>query len=276
MVAILEFCYQGKYLKIGIPHLTIGESYENLGSQIMDTYIERLAPSKDKKCRLYYWYIDDEGIGHGVVTGHTRIADSMQIHTSMISDIIMLEEDQMLILFTRNSVYYCPLSYCRFEKQDMYLSVIPDYENIKLKYAGKIKEPMIEVGNVLLVLSNFNKYYFHSLYYEKETCTGKVEYDAYPHIGTFQDSFLIIGENGEFDIRYFPHFQNIAFYLESTNGKPFYIENIGDVTIYCKTSCGLIRLDSGERKMVCIENAEKEGKVRLPEGDLYPAKIIDL
>jgi len=89
-----------------------------------------------------------------------------------------------------------------------------------------------------------------------------------------QDSFLIGTKNHEIDLRYFPHYQNIEFYSEDTDDKPWYIENIGDVTLFAKTSKGLIKLLPGECKEVCSENAEAEKPV-LATGDLYPAGIIE-
>ena len=73
--------------------------------------------------------------------------------------------------------------------------------------------------------------------------------------------------------RYFPHYQNIKFYAENTDARPLFIENIGDIALYAQTRCGLIRLESGERKEVKRENAEKE-KLLLPGGDLYPMVVI--
>ena len=75
-------------------------------------------------------------------------------------------------------------------------------------------------------------------------------------------------------LRYFPHFQNIEFYSEDTEGCPFFIENIGDIIIYARTHAGTIKLEPGERKEVTRENAEREKPV-LPGGDLYPARICE-
>ena len=100
-----------------------------------------------------------------------------------------------------------------------------------------------------------------------------MKYFAGPHIGTFQDSFLIRSREGDIDLRYFPHSQNIEFYTQDTDNKPFYIENIGDITLYCHTFSGLIKLDPGERKEVTKENAEKVS-VDLSDNDLYPAAFI--
>ena len=39
---------------------------------------------------------------------------------------------------------------------------------------------------------------------------------------------------------------------------PLYIENLGDITLYTKTSVGRIKLQPGERKEVIAENAEDD------------------
>ena len=236
-----------------------------------------------KKLQLHYWYIGEheiEGemlrIGHGIVTGHKRLSDAMDMHTSAVEGIHIDEEEGELILTTRNSVYHCPLEYCRFKKQDEYPDIIPDYEKLKQKYKDKIEYPSIEPGKVLLVLANFCDYYFHSLYYvPKDTEDGKcLEFSGWPHVGTFQDSYLINTEDYKVDLRYFPHYQNIEFYSEDTDGCPWFIENIGDVVIFARTSAGTIKLEPGDRKEVVKENAEDETPI-LPGGDLYPAGIIE-
>ena len=94
-------------------------------------------------------------------------------------------------------------------------------------------------------------------------------------MGTFQDSFLIGTKDQSVDLRYFPHFQNVEFYMLRTGGCPFFIENIGDVVLYASTNVGTIRLEPGDRKEVAEENAEEETPM-LPNGDLYPAGVIDL
>lgn len=125
-------------------------------------------------------------------------------------------------------------------------------------------------------MSNFDNYYFHSLFYIPENSTSDelVEAMGYSHIGMFQDSYLIQAPGARIDIRYFPHYQNIEFYASDTDDRPLYLENIGDVVLYVTTSCGRIRLEPGARKMVCKENAEKD-KTKLPNGDLYPAGVLE-
>ena len=143
-------------------------------------------------------------------------------------------------------------SYCNFEEQDKFPDIIPDYERLKEKYKGRIGFPSIESGKVLLVLANFCDYYFHSFYFvPKESKDSKpVEFHGSAHIGTFQDSYLIRTRGYRVDLRYFPHYQNIEFYMENTDGCPWFIENIGDVVIFAGTSAGTIKLEPGDRKFV--------------------------
>ncbi len=185
------------------------------------------------------------------------------------------KDEEELVIHTENSIYHCPLAYCRFREQDKYPDMIPDYEEIKEKYKGKQEYPSIEKGKVLLVLSNFCDYYFHSFYYVPADSEDEEprHYTGWAHVGTFQDSYLISTEDGSIDLSYFPHFQNIEFYSEITCGCPWYIENIGDSVLYASISCGKIRLDPGKRKEVSKANAETDSPI-LPGGDLYPAGVL--
>lgn len=239
--------------------------------------------SNGRKLQLHYWYIGEHKYGdgntyriaHGIVTGHKKLPDSIYMHSSEVREIHIDEGEEELVVTTRNNVYYCPLSYCDYKKQDKFSNIIPEYERIKAKYQQGIDFPKIEPGKILLVLSNFSEYYFHSLYYvSKDSETGvPMEYYGHPHVGMFQDSFLMGIKDAPIDLRYFPHFQNVEFYSLRTNGCPLFIENIGDVVLYAKTNVGTIRLEPGERKEVITENAERETPM-LPYGDLYPAGVM--
>ena len=285
MVTKLFFTYEGKEIVMGIQrNILNGEKYEDLGRNLIDSYVTNLASHEEgKRLQLHYWYIGEHEmqgekfrLGHGIVTGHKKLSDATDMHTSAVEAIHIDEEEGELVLTTRNSVYHCPLAYCSFRKQDEYPDIIPNYERLKEKYKDKIEYPSIEAGKVLLVLANFCDYYFHSLYYvPKDSENGKcLGFSGYPHIGTFQDSYLINTDGYEIDLRYFPHYQNIEFYSEDTDGCPWFIENIGDVVIYAETSIGTIKLEPGDRKEVVKENAENETPI-LPGGDLYPARIME-
>lgn len=283
VVTKLFFSYGERDIEMAIDRNPLtGESFETLGQSIIDSYIDNLA-AEERKIKLHYWYIDEQERGtekyrlaHGICTGHPRLSDAMKIHTSNIQALHTDLENEELVVNTMNTEYHCPLAYCRWEKQDEYAHLIPEYEKLKETYKDQICFPSIEPGKVLLVLANFCEYYFHSLYYVPEDSEDgrPCAFQGYPHIGTFQDSYLISTEGRSVDLRYFPHSQNIEFYSENTEGKPFFMENIGDAPLYAKTSAGTIRLAPGERREVKKENAEEESPV-LPGGDLYPAGIIE-
>lgn len=230
---------------------------------------------------LHQWYLarhtSHDGrvypMAWGVVTGHPRIDDTTFIHTSEVKDI--RREGDEIVLTTRNNEYHCPLNSCSFTKMKNSSELLPDYEALRAEYEGK-GQPKIEPGNVLLVIADFCLYYFHSLYYVPlDSADGKpVEVDAHEHVGMTQDSFLIWADGYRIDLRYFPHWGNIEFYTERTEGLPLWIENIGSTPLYAKASCGVIRLKPGERKKVDEDNAEPEAPV-LAGGDLYPAGFVD-
>ena len=290
VVIKLRFEFNGRKIEMGLqrPFPNPGEEeYQKLGEEIINTYVEKILNGEITipKTMLHYWYVEKvcdstmpEGYlqAHGVVSGHDRLMDTTFIHTSMIKEIKINEETGEAEIHTMNTVYYCPLSYCLFNKQDKFPGLIPNYDEIKEKYKDSKTEPKMEEGNVLLVLSNFNEYYFHSLYYLPRGESQRLNCIAHPHIGTFQDSFLIEDEEWEnrIDIRYFPHYGNIEFYSQHTDGCPLFVENIGSITLFVKASCGTLKLEPGERKEVIPENTEEEGPV-LPQGDLYPAGIME-
>ncbi len=285
IVTKLFFTYENKEIVMGIRrNILKGEKYEDLGKKIIESYITNLSSHEEgKKLRLHYWYVGEHEIdgkmcliGHGIVTGHERLDDSTYIHSSAVEAVHIDEETGEVVLTTRNSVYHCPLAYCDFKNQDNYPDILSNYEEIKEKYHDAIEYPSIESGKVLLVLANFCEYYFHSLYYVPGNSEDgeKQEYLANPHVGSYQDSYLIRTKDYKIDLRYFPHYQNIEFYDEETNSCPLFIENIGDAVLYARTSAGVIRLEPGDRKEVKKENAEKETPI-LPGGDLYPAGIIE-
>lgn len=270
----LCFSYKGREHEIGMARRPFKEELPDIGLRIMENTIEKLVSSPDGTF-LHYWYIDgdeDSMTAHGVVTGHRRLSDTMKIHTSEIHDIQIDYDDEEAVLTTRNTVYRCPLSYCRFEKQDEYPELLPDYDSIREQYIGKRAVPEIEQGKVLLVLSGFSEYYFHSLCVRDEDDAVK-PYRSRAHMGMFQDSYLIRTDDGSVDLCYFPHYGNIEFYGCETGGMPLYAENIGSSVIYIRLEGMTFSLKPGERKELSAENAEEDPGV-LPDGNLYPAGVF--
>lgn len=235
--------------------------------------------------RLYRWHIeehkDDTGETklklHGSVTGHRKFRDSTRIHTSRLLEYRIDWENAELYARTRSSEYHCFLEHWDYDRQEKVMGdgerlrgYLPEYDKIKSLFYDRYPDPEIEPGKVLLVLANYEEYYFHSLYYVWQEGAKRSQYTGCPHVGNYQDSYLIDTEDYRIDLRYFPHEGNVEFYMEETDGCPWYIENIGTVTLYARTSKGVLKLLPGECKEVCRENAENE-RPELAEGDLYPA-----
>lgn len=183
---------------------------------------------------LWKWYIEKLGDGklraHGVVTNHHGIMDSTLIHTSRVMSVKTDIDNDEMVITTKNTVYHCKLSTCRFAKQDGYPDVLENYDCIKERYCIPQAEPEIEQGKVLLVLSDYDEFYFHSLCVKNST-DDLEKYNSNANLGMFQDSYLIYTNDHRIDLRYFPGDRRIEFYSIETNGMPLYIENIGSCSL---------------------------------------------
>ena len=190
-----------------------------------------------KSASLHFWYISDKygsRRAHGNVSGHPAdlyLPDGTKVKTSPVEDIVIDYSKGEAIVTTQHTVYHCPLEYCDFEKQDAYPDVVPNYESVKSIYKGKISHPEIEYGKILIVLSNFNEYYFNSLCV-KDTNGENYGYTHRIHVGMMQDSVLVTLEDRKestplVSLSYFPFPDRIHFYHTRLANRPLYIENIG-------------------------------------------------
>ena len=248
-------------------------TYKEVCGKLIDSYFDKKGwePVKPDKVCLYYWYfrrIKEGVIIKGRVSGHSWLTDSSFITTSLVSGID--EGDGELLVHTQNTLYHLPYEYCDFARQDKDIGIVPNYSEMAEKYRGVREEPTIEDGKVLLVISNFDEYYFHSGYYKDPNEDAPRVITGSAHVGMSQDSFLVRDVKYSIDLRYFPHYGNIEFYAEHTGESSLFIENIGNATLYVRSSCGTLRLDPMERKEVCKDNVE-ESTPYLAGGDLYPA-----
>lgn len=284
---MLKFESEGKQKEITVRRPSLATTDKEMKAILlkeMESYIEKVLSGEiaERRLMFHYWYVDEMQkpgsevrmvTGHGFVTGHPKLRDSAFLNTSLVREIEIDEKEGMAILHTKNSAYYCPLAYCDFDKQDGFSDLIPDYERLREKYYGKMPEPETDAGNVLLVLSNFDPYYFHSLVFTPAGSTKRFRYHVEVQNGLFQDSFLIEAKDYGMDLRYYLHFQSIEFFSELTGDRPLFIENIGDVPLCARTRAGAIRLMPGERKEVKKENAEKEDPTLL-RGNMIPTEMI--
>lgn len=253
----LSFQYRGKKIIAAITRPLPEEDVTlvQLGKDTIDAYMEYVQKEEGKSNpMLYYWNIDREEslvLAHGTVTGHRKLPDAYYIHTSAVRSIFPNKEKERYIIQTFDNIYFCPFCYCDFQKQDEAPELIPEYEWVKENYEGKGYEPSIGDEQILLVLSNFDEYFFHSIYY-KEAGEKRKGFCARPYIGAFRDSFIISVKDTQIDLRYFQHLGNIEFYSQNIDGKRFFIENIGNADLYVKVYEKLLQLKPGERKEILM------------------------
>ncbi|OON99379.1 MAG: hypothetical protein ATN35_12940 [Epulopiscium sp. Nele67-Bin004] len=189
--------------------------------------------------QLHKWNVL-EGQARGVVTGHPQIPDNTYIYTSTIQKIEV--EEPNIIIYTRNSIYHCPIESCAFREQDEYIryydgdindsQIIPQYEQLKQKYTKQ--KAYIKDDSVLLTLSSSAPYAFDYIYCNTQE-QGEIKFKTSPHIGQMADTFIIDGDidkNRQVDIRYYAHSKKaIEFYKLKTHGMQLYIKNSGKESI---------------------------------------------
>lgn len=218
---------------------------------------------KEGNPELQRWHIEKRPSGrmlaHGIVTNHPRLRDNTQIHTSEIKSVEISENEDQAIITTKNTIYRCRLSSCHFEKQDLFPDIMEDYDSIKEKYYIPQPEPDIEYGKVLLVLSNYDDFYFHSLCVKNEA-GEKVKYLNNAHLGMFQDSYLAYTMDHRIDIRYFPYDRAIEFYTMETDGMPLFIENIGTCELLIIDGSSRLDIKPGERIEYPIINEDMDNE----------------
>lgn len=184
-----------------------------------------------------------------------------------------LSQEEINVLLGRDE-----LQFIKFFKNDINQNEKKKEESTGL---NSEKDYVLVDNSVLLVFSDFKRYYFDKVY---ARVNGK-KYDGtmQPHIGMIQDSCIItigVEEKSELlkknfvDIRYFPHFQHLEMYVWSVGELPVYMENSGQDLIYVTTQVGVIQLNPGKRVLVDRENAmECNDNMVLSKSDLYPAII---
>ena len=60
--------------------------------------------------KLYNWYLSNYNeyiLAHGIVTGHTKLADSTSIHTSDVREVYISDNAEQVIIMTQNTKYFC-------------------------------------------------------------------------------------------------------------------------------------------------------------------------
>ena len=270
----LIFSYKGLERTIDI-NRPLNGSLADKGLKILETAVDKLI-GKHEFVYMHYWSIfreNDSITIHGIVTGHPKYTDTSRIYaTSVLSAEYDVDKEEMIVK-TKEAVFRCPMDYCSFKMQDMFPELIKNYEELKERYINKRNSPEIEQGKVLLTLSDFDAYYFHTLCV-KDKSYGIMEYFNSGNLGKYHNRYQVVRwietYNTTVVLRYYPHFRNIELYEAETDGMPLYVENIGYNDIYVVNGNKYYRIKPNERKELSEENAEKEKIEYLPDGNLYP------
>ena len=247
---------------------------------------------------LYHWYLEkvelknmeeEAYIAHGIVTGHPWLPELCPARTSAVTSIdVDPTAPDVIFLQTHNTKYHCHMREYNYEKCGIlqeedhthapkglseWLSRLEEYA---AKYS-KPQYPKAPEGAILLRLGVNRRYYFDSM--EINLGNGiSLTTNSSIHIGTFQDSVLCtahgeLPDDENYDLRYFPFKDgNLSFYLWCPNGRPVYLENVGDRVLKIQMGRGgsVYVLQPGERRIITPETANP-GAVLTSETDLYNA-----
>lgn len=221
--------------------------------------------------RLYNWFLSnmkDTAIAHGIVTGHNRLPDAMNIHTSKIKDFI-IKDNSSGIIVTMNTEYEVERSEYNKERNNSYLNELKDRENLQdwqknlIEFLNIPEEPIqdvnynLEENSILLSIGNNREYYFDKMIVNDASGIHELN-RVYPHIGMFQDSVLCTMEVNKvyYDLRYFTFKDsNIEIYCCETNGLDLHIHNCGDNRMLVKIRELVYLIEPGETKLIAKENA---------------------
>ena len=212
--------------------------------------------------RLLHWNFSgyqDAILAWGYVFGHDRLTDNEYIHTSKIQKIVCGKEQVFLV--TRSGSHY------ELRWEEINLSELKNTYNIwKQRYSAvtfpfdwirlekeiqqKRKTEAAEILNeneLLLVMVEVSVLYAYLKNNRGQVCQIPIDI----HVGTFQDSYLVIdGKQGKIDFRYFDRLFGIQPYHWSDGLQSLKIKNVGTSEIAVYGSKRTILCKAGE--VICI------------------------
>ena len=216
---------------------------------------------------LRHWYLDNydwDGkkvlLAFGQFFNRPRIYEGMVGHTSIVQSVNINHEEKEFEILTMNTLYHCSFDSCFFERQDTSPFELPEYEAIKAEYYKPIDTERLSKNDMLLVVADYNDYYFEKLIYQNLD-GSEGDYSGYPHIGMFTDTYLIEGSHDfcedrsqNIDIRYYINNGGFEFYSLNTGGRNLWIENRGDSTLEIYGCGSEIKLTPGRRVLALKKN----------------------
>ena len=190
---------------------------------------------------LFSWYIRDHGpafLAHGIVSGHPKLPDGIQVHTSAIAR--MTEEERGILLETRSGSLY----HLRPEELDSRgdlpapgaLGLSPDLWQRCARareLADREEEAALSALHApgVLRLRVVRTTVLSALWSGRDGLARRAQIAE--HLGMFQDSVLIWAPSGDesgsfrLDFRYFPYFHRIEPYKVSEDIETILIVNEG-------------------------------------------------
>ena len=227
-------------------------------------------------------------IAHGFVSGHPEIEDGTHIDTSIIEQIKLDKINNRLLMYTHSKneyeLLFADIYLEEFKKIQGYLHKF-DIPALSLSECKKLQEKskIEKIAKADSILKNNELYlkmvgvFVRKAFFKNNE--GKVrEIPVKPHIGMFQDSYLITDwEKHEVDFRYFDDIRSIRPYHWSDGLEAIQIENAGstdllffsDDNLLCKAGEitliestqfgreGLFSPDVVNGKCICSEDIEK-------------------
>lgn len=213
-----------------------------------------------KQNTLRHWYLgeyewNDEKVVlvFGQFFNRPGIYEGMVGHTSIVQSVKINHEEQEFEIQTENTLYHCSFDSCFYERQDDSPYELPEYEEIKAEYYKPINTEGLSVHDMILVVADYNNYYFEKLIYQNPD-GSEGDYSGYPHVGMYTDTYLIDGNrhfgdgsSQNIDIRYYVNRGGFEFYSLDTGGRNLWIENRGDSTLHIWGCGSRMALEPGKR-----------------------------
>ena len=216
-----------------------------------------------KQNTLRHWYLgeydwNDEKVllVYGQFYNRPGIYEGMVGHTSIVQSVKINHEEKEFEIQTKNTLYHCSFDSCFYERQDDSPYKLPEYEVIKAVYYKPINTEGLSVHDMILVVADYNNYYFEKLVYQNPD-GSEGDYSGYPHIGMYTDTYLIDanrhfgdGCSEDIDIRYYVNRGGFEFYSLDTGGRNLWIENRGDSALDIYGCGSKINLEPGRRVLI--------------------------
>lgn len=206
-------------------------------------------------------------MAQGNVMNSPKFPDGIHIHTSPIKRLEWVAVEELLRVHTVNSIYDCAVKDCRFSRQGI-LEVFP--EPIQTILLGRPQRKPPKENSILLIFDDVGERIVAGLI-NREGNQSELEIDV--HLGMFTDTVLLqdgIWNGTEtIDIRFYvpanDFCMEVEFYSFYTAELPVFLHNASERRLTFNTPCGLIDINPGDRKQVCVESAAATSQERKAE-----------